>query len=49
MLYNLPSRYNLKITLKNRLVNNLKMTFEHMLLVVDSNKFLLKKSVTETH
>ena len=49
MLYNLPSRYNLKITLKTRLVNNLKMTFEHMLLVVDSNKFLLKKSVTETH
>ena len=49
MLYNLPSRYNLKITLKKGLVNNLKMTFEHMLLVGDSNKFLLKKSVTETH
>ena len=25
------------------------MIFEHMFLVGDSNKFLLKKSVTETH
>ena len=41
--------YHLDVTLKQPLINNFKMTLEQMLLIGDSNKFLLKKYVTETH
>ena len=41
--------YPLNVTLKWPLVNNFKIALEHILLVGDSNKFMLKKSVTETH
>ena len=47
MTCNLPSRCNFKITFGKW--TNFKITSEHILLVGDSNKFLLKKSVNQTH
>ena len=43
--------YYLDVTLKQPLVYKIKfkITLEQMKLVADSNKFLLKKSATETH
>ena len=49
---NIPKRlviYHLDVTLKWRQENYFKMTLEQILLVKDSNKFLLAKLVTETH